>query len=167
MAMKWLPIQSVPTSRVRASTSRPWQIHELTRDLRLGDVWALPTPGGRKDDLPELARRFAASDPAQGPSRTARALWAIRWKLGELFGWDDDEAGVDGRVATLRDRLPAGLLAAPSGPAFATLPFSSLYLLDDEWAAEAANATMHGVMHIGWVRARRRAGRGGGRVATA
>jgi hypothetical protein len=31
------------------------------------------------------------------------------------------------------------------------LPFASLYVLDDEWAAEIANRTMHGVMHIGWV----------------
>jgi len=29
------------------------------------------------------------------------------------------------------------------------LPFSPLYLLDDEWAAEVANWTMHGVIHIG------------------
>ena len=31
------------------------------------------------------------------------------------------------------------------------LPFTSLYLLEDEWAAEIANRTMHGVMHLGWV----------------
>jgi len=37
---------------------------------------------------------------------------------------------------------------APSGPDFDALPFTSLYLLDDEWAAEIANRTMHGVMHI-------------------
>jgi len=29
--------------------------------------------------------------------------------------------------------------------------FTSLYLLEDEWAAEIANRTVHGVMHIGWV----------------
>lgn len=134
-----------------AHTSRPWRIHELTPDFRLEDVWALPTPGGRRDDLPELAQRFAAGDPAQGPSPVARTLWALRWKLGALLGWDDERAGLDHRVATLRGRLPADLRAAASGPAFATLPFTSLYLLDDEWAAEVANATMHGVMHIGWV----------------
>jgi hypothetical protein len=43
------------------------------------------------------------------------------------------------------------LREAPSGPDFDALPFSSLYLLEDEWAAEIANKTMHGVMHIGWV----------------
>ena len=37
------------------------------------------------------------------------------------------------------------------GPEFATLPFTSLYLLHDEWAAEIVNRTVHGVMHIGWV----------------
>ena len=54
-------------------------------------------------------------------------------------------------MPTLRDRLPADLRAAPRGPDFATLPFTSLYLLDDEWAAEIANETMHGVLHLGWV----------------
>jgi hypothetical protein len=43
------------------------------------------------------------------------------------------------------------LRAAPAGPAFASLPFTSLYQLGDEWAAEMANRTVHTVMHIGWV----------------
>jgi hypothetical protein len=32
-----------------------------------------------------------------------------------------------------------------------TVPFTALYLLDDEWAAEIANRTMHCAIHIGWV----------------
>jgi hypothetical protein len=45
--------------------------------------------------------------------------------------------------------LPIDLREAPSGP---DMPrFTSLYLLDDEWAAEIVNRTVHGVMHIGWV----------------
>ncbi len=36
-------------------------------------------------------------------------------------------------------------------PEFQSLPFNSLYLLDDEWAAEVANRTVHGVMHVGWI----------------
>jgi Protein of unknown function (DUF2867) len=70
-------------------------------------------------------------------------------ELGELLGWDGPEAGVGSRVATLRDRLPADLRDASSGPDFAALPFSSLYMLDDEWAAEIANRTVHGVVHLG------------------
>ena len=131
-------------------TSRAWRIHELTADFRLEDVWALPTPGG-PDDFPRLVQMMASGDPSRGSSRAARTLFAIRWKLGELLGWDAPDASLGSRVPTLRDRLPVDLREAPSGPSFGALPFSSLYLTDDEWAAEIANRTMHGVMHIGWV----------------
>jgi len=133
-----------------AHTSRPWRIHEITPDFRLEDVWALPTPGG-PDDFPQLVQGFAAGDPSQFLSGAGRALWALRWKLGELLGWDDPDTGIGSRVPTLCDRLPADLRDNQSGPAFAALPFTSLYLLEDEWAAEIANHTMHGVMHMGWV----------------
>jgi Protein of unknown function (DUF2867) len=131
-----------------AHTSRPWRVHELTGDFQLEDVWALPTPGG-PDDFPRLVQRFASADLPQGFSLAARTLWAIRWKLGRLLGWDDPDAGLGSRVPTLRDRMPVDLRDAPSGPDLHR--FNSLYLLEDEWAAEIANRTMHGVLHLGWV----------------
>ena len=134
-----------------AHTSRPWRIHEVAGDFRVADVWALPTPGSR-EDFHLLVEGIAANDPAKVPSRAARALWAIRWKLGELFGWDDPETGVGSRVPSLRDRLPADLRDGPRGPEFAELPFTTLFMTDDEWAAEIANKTVHGVMHLGWVK---------------
>jgi uncharacterized protein DUF2867 len=133
-----------------AQTSRPWRIHELTRDFRLEDVWALPTPGGR-DDFPRLVRLAASFDPSRSSFGPLRALFAIRWKLGELLGWDQPDAGVGARVPSLRDRLPADLLETASRPEFRALPFSPLYVTDGEMAAEIANRTVHGVMHIGWV----------------
>ena len=133
-----------------AHTSRPWRIHEIAPDFRLEDVWALPVTGG-PDDFPRLVEGFAAGDPSRGSSGAVRTLWWLRWKIGELLGWDDPDDGVGSRVPTLRDRLPADLRDGPPGPDFAALPFSSLYLTDDEFAAEIANRTMHGVMHIGRV----------------
>jgi len=130
-------------------TSRPWRIHELTRDFRLEDVWALPTPGG-PDDFPRLVALIASGDPSRGSSRPARALFAIRWKVGELLGWDETDEGGSGGPS-LRDRLPADLRDGPRGPQSGTLPFTPLYLLDDEWAAEVANRTVHAVLHLGWV----------------
>ena len=47
--------------------------------------------------------------------------------------------------------MPADLRDGPSGPDFDALPFSSLYQLDDEFAAEIVNRTVHGIMHLGWV----------------
>ncbi len=131
-------------------TSRPWRIHELTRDFRLEDVWALPTPGG-PDEFPRLVHLMTSFDPAQSSSSAVRALFAIRWKVGGLLGWDSPDAGLDSSVPTVRDRLPVDLRDAPSGPQTDALPFTPLYLLEDEWAAEIANRTMHGVMHVGWV----------------
>ncbi|HET9676518.1 MAG TPA: DUF2867 domain-containing protein, partial [Solirubrobacterales bacterium] len=131
-------------------TSRPWRIHELTRDFQLLDVWALPTPGG-PDDFPRLVEMVAVGDTAESPSLPSRALWALRWKLGEIFGWDDAKPDDLPGWQMLRDRLPEDLRDGPSGPEFATLPFTPVYLLDDEFAAELANKTVHGVMHLSWV----------------
>ena len=133
-----------------AHTSRPWRIHELTRDFRLEDVWALPTPGG-PDDFPRLVQQIGSGSPSQSDSRAARTLWAIRWKVGELLGWDEAEGGDDAQRSMVRERLPTDLREGPSGPDFDLAPFTSLYLLEDEWAAETVNRTVDGILHVGWV----------------
>ena len=140
-----------------AHTSRPWRVHEVTKDFELEDVWELPTPGG-PDDLARLVRLFTG--PAEEPL-VLRALFALRWKLGELFGWDKPGSGVGERVRSLRERLPADLLAAPRGPDLRAVPgraavdgppiFTSVYQTHDEWVAEFSNKTVHSLMHIGWV----------------
>lgn len=132
-----------------AHRSRPWRIHEIVPDFRLEDVWALPTPG-RADEFPALVEGFCAADPAQGLSRAGRALWSLRWKLGDLLGLDTQESGLGTRVHTLRERLPEDLRAEP-GPDFRALPFTPLYMTDVEFAAETANRTVHGVVHLSWV----------------
>ncbi|MFF4449157.1 DUF2867 domain-containing protein [Streptomyces sp. NPDC001502] len=133
-----------------AYTSRPWRVHEIAADFRVEDVWALPTPGG-PDDLARLVRQFAGGTGDPVPSPVARALFAVRWKLGELFGWDKPDGGIGTRVPTLRDRLPADLREGERGPDPRSVPFTSVFQTHDEWVAESANRTMHGLMHIGWV----------------
>lgn len=135
-----------------AHTSRPWRIHEIAGDFQVEDVWALPTPGG-PDDLARLVRQFAKGDGTEPAiaSPVPRVLFALRWKLGALFGWDRPDAGIGTRVRTLRDRLPADLRDGTRGPDLRAVPFTSVYQTHDEWAAEMANRTVHTVMHIGWV----------------
>ena len=147
-----------------AHTSRPWRVHELTRDFELEDVWELPTPGG-PDDLarlvqwvatPEYEREVLDASPV-----VFRALFALRWKLGRLFGWDEPDTGLGGRVRSLRERLPPDLLEAPRGPDQRSVPgrpdvggppvFNSIYQTHDEWLSEFSNKTVHSLMHIGWV----------------
>jgi hypothetical protein len=131
-----------------AHTSRPWRIHAIAPDFRLEDVWELPVRGG-PDDFPRLVEAIGEIDLSHGSSRAARALVAIRWKLGELLHWDDAGAGLGSRVPSLRDRLPEDLRDGTRGPDMD--PLSPLYLTDDEYAAELANRTVHGILHLGRV----------------
>jgi hypothetical protein len=105
-----------------AHTSRPWRIHELAGGFRVEDVWALPTPGG-PDDFPRLVALLADYDPADSANPILRGLFALRWRLGRLFGWErEDERS-----------------------------FSPLLEAENEWAAEIVNKTVHGILHLGWV----------------
>ena len=133
-----------------AYTDPPWRMHEIAPDFTVEDVWALPTPGG-PNDFPRLLRLMSSGDTSDNPSWIARTLFAIRWKLGEWFGWDDPDSKVGKRVPTLRDRLPADLRDGPAGPEFDRLPFSSVFLTKNEFAAEMSNRTCHAVMHLTWV----------------
>jgi len=128
-------------------TRQPWRIHEIAKDFRVLDVWALPTPGGQ-DDFPRLVRLMTDFDPAE-TSVVVRALFAIRWTLGRMFGLDDQETGLGARVGSLRDRLPSDLADPPSD--LDAHLFTPLYLTHNELALEMANQTVHGLMHIGWV----------------
>ena len=106
-----------------AHTSRPWRIHELTGDFRLEDVWALPTPGG-PDDFPRLVQWWASrGDPSHASvSCAVRTLFAIRWKVGELLGWDGPDAGLGPGLPALRDRLPEDLRDGPARPGLRCAP---------------------------------------------
>jgi hypothetical protein len=143
-----------------AHTSRPWRIHEFTEDFALEDVWQLPTPGG-PDDLGRLVEQFTTPDDTREFPLIFRALFALRWKLGRLFGWDKSDSAVGERVPSLRERLPADLREGPRGPDLRSVPgrqetggapiFHSVYQTHDEWVAELSNETVHSFMHIGWV----------------
>lgn len=133
-----------------AHTSRPWRIHDVAPDFHVEDVWALPTPGG-PGELPRFVSVVSSGDFPEGAPWPVRAMWQARWTIGRLLRWDERDAGVGSRVASLRDRLPADLRAAPAGPDVPGVPFTSVYLTDDEWVAELANRTVHAIMHIGWV----------------
>jgi hypothetical protein len=142
------------TSRPRplpadAHTDRPWRVHALAPDFRLEDVWALATPGG-PDDLERLVSLMTSSDNAEEFPASYRLLFALRWRLGALLGLDRPDASVGRRVASVRERLPADL-AGSVGPPFAGAPFQPVYLTHDEFVAEIANRTVHGLLHLGWV----------------
>jgi hypothetical protein len=133
---------------ISAHTRMPWLIHDIAKDFRVEDVWALPTPGG-PDDFPRLVDLMSSFDPAES-SPVVRALFAIRWRLGDWLGLDRSDTGLGARTPSLRERLPADLRGDVEVALPADSPFRLVYLTHREAAFEIANKTVHGVLHLGW-----------------
>jgi hypothetical protein len=132
-------------------TSRPWRLHELTPDFLVEDVWAFRTPGAGPDDFPAVLAALGAAGGLNQNPPLVRFLFAVRWKLGAVFGWDRPDAGLASRVESLCDRLPPDLRQDATGAAMPNIPFTMVYELHDEHAIELANNTVHGICHLGWV----------------
>lgn len=132
--------------------AHPWVISEVAPDFRLLDVWALPVEGERAEFGRVLDVVLTSFDPARAGGVT-RALFAVRNRLGALFGWDDAKPRpIPGcRETTLRDRLPAHLVGSADGTMLGGSGFTPLYRTADEWTAELSNGTVHGVLHLTWV----------------
>lgn len=133
--------------------SHAWRIGEVAPDFRLEDVWALPAQGDL-EDFAKLLEVVASLDPTKSRSRATRALFGIRYRLGEWLGWDDPQQSLsipENRETTLSARLPEDLRGTATGVALSTKDFIPLYRTDVEWAAEISNKTVHAVMHLAWV----------------
>ena len=136
-------------------TDRPWRIHEVAGDFTVEDMWSFRTPGAGPDDFPTMLAAMLAAGGPDSVSTPVRFLFAVRWKLGALFSWDKPSAGLDRRVASLRDRLPSDLRDAPRGAESLAPPFTPVYELDREAVREIANRTVHSLMHLTWVQSAR------------
>jgi hypothetical protein len=142
-------VRRVPESEFR---QRPWRIHEFIDGFQVEDVWAVDAtlaPG----EFPRVVDLITSVDTTESSSAAVRLLFAARWKLGEWLGWDDEDDGLGRRVPSLRATLSADLAATVDPARFRALPFTPLYELPEEFAAEIANKTMHGIMHLGAVAA--------------
>ena len=132
-------------------TARPWRIHEIAPDFELEDVWAYRTPGAGPDDFPVMLDALRARGGLNNNPPLVRFIFAVRWKLGAVFGWDDPERGLAKRVESLVSRLPSDLRQDAAGEKVPNTPFTMVYELPDESASELANNTVHTICHLGWV----------------
>ncbi|MER5640013.1 DUF2867 domain-containing protein [Kitasatospora sp. NPDC002227] len=134
-----------------AYTGQPWRIHEFAADFLVEDVWSFRTPGAGPGDFPVMLAALRTAGGLAEQSAPARFLFAVRWRLGALLGWDERSQGVGTRVGSLRERLPADLRDAPRGHDDEAMPLEPVYELPREAVRELANKTVHTLMHLGWV----------------
>jgi hypothetical protein len=133
----------------------PWLIAQVAPDFELLDAWRLPV-GGNRDEFASLVQAMSSIDPASGDSsRAARALFALRRRIGAWLGWD----GATRRLpipgcteTTLSVRVPEDLRDTTTPPpTLSSTGFIPIYRTGEEWAAEISNSTVHGVLQLGWV----------------
>lgn len=146
-------------------TKHTWRVTSLAPDFKLLDVWRYPI---ELEDRVPLARFIDFIQSSQREliesKGAAGALFRLRGMLGELFGWDDDEAGkaaplpipgcsetsLYARLSTeerdLEAKVEASDATSGGGP-----NFTPVYRRENETLLEISNKTVHALMHLGRV----------------
>jgi hypothetical protein len=146
--MEGFPVK-VPNS---TQLAQPWRVHEVLGSFPLEDVWHFPEITGTADEFDDFVALMANGNPAHDGPAAVKFLWIARDTLGKWLGLGKIVGPVDEAPAgSLRLRLPEDLLGTGDDVRFQALPFVPLYKTPTEFAAEIANKTMHGVMHLGWL----------------
>ena len=124
----------------------PLRCHSLLSDVPLHDAWAVELEGGGPGRTVSDARRLLGGE-GQSSIIAVRALFALRWKLGKLFGWDD--ASLDSPETSYLSRLTDEDRAKSQvPPGTHEGAFRTLYLYDHESLSEIRNATVHGFLGL-------------------
>ena len=120
--------------------------HSLLNDVPLHDVWAVELQGGGPGRTVQDARKLLGVE-GQSSNVAVRALFALRWKLGKLFGWDDarHDAPDTSYLSRLTDEDRA---RSQVPPGTRDGSFRTLYVFDTESVSEIRNATVHGFLAL-------------------
>ncbi|GHE91464.1 hypothetical protein GCM10017786_24950 [Amycolatopsis deserti] len=57
-------------------------------------MWSFRTPGAGPDDFPAMLAAMRTTGSLANQPEAAKFLFALRWKIGALLGWDDPSSGV-------------------------------------------------------------------------
>lgn len=131
-----------------------WHIHDIANDFQLIDAWKLPVAGSY-GEFPELTELFLSLDLADDQeSQATKLLFAVRYKLGALLGWDDEvlTLPIPGCEETsLRDRLSAELRDSVDETDDSPSDFQVVYQTETESVLELSNSTVHAAVHFAWI----------------
>jgi hypothetical protein len=124
----------------------PLRCHSLLSDVPLHDAWAVELDGGGPGRTVQDARKILRGE-GRTSNAAVRALFALRWKLGRVLGWDhprhdSPESSFLNRL-TAEDRAKSRVPPGTSEGAFRTL-----YVFDHESLSEVRNATVHGFLAL-------------------
>jgi hypothetical protein len=136
-----------------AHAEQPWLVHGLACDFTLDEVWEFPitADASKGETFRSFCRQedLARSEPLPGP-----AEWLVRFRLwlGKL-GLDrrTNELPIPGCAETSVSQRLNAEHRQPLVQPDARFPFRTVYDRDTERLLEFSNATVHGLLHLGWV----------------
>ena len=121
--------------------------HTLLSDVPLHDVWAIPLDGGGPGRNIQDARAILFGDRRPSTNVVVRGLFALRWGLGRVFGWDDERH--DPLTGSYVNRLAeADRAQSRIPPGTREGRFRVLYVLGHEALSEIRNATVHAFLAL-------------------
>ena len=121
--------------------------HALLSDVPLHDVWAIPLSGGGTGRSVREARAILFSDPRPPKNFAVRGLFALRFALGRVFGWDDERHDPPG-LSYVQRLSEADRSQSEVPPGTREGPFRVLYVFADEALSELHNATVHAFLAL-------------------
>ncbi len=133
--------------RVAAAEFRtlPLQVHDFLASVPLADVSAVDLPGGGPGRTLAEVRALVRADALVRANTATRLLFALRFWVGRVFGWDrrqgalSPESYIHRLTAAQRDES-----LIPPGTAEGA--FRIVYARSDEVLTEIRNATVHGFL---------------------
>lgn len=125
--------------------------HALLSDVPLHDVWAIPLEDGGSGRTIQEVRALLFGERRPPTNVAVRALFALRWWLGGVLGWDDERH--DPAAASYIHRLTeADRAQSEVPPGTRDGRFRVLYVLGNEAVSEIRNATVHGFLASALIR---------------
>jgi len=115
--------------------------HSLLKDVPLHDVWRCDLPGGGSGRTVADVHSLQSSGK---PSGIVNFLFAFRWFLGRVFGWDKEstnKAGLFQSRLTEEDQTKSEV-----SPGTKSGPFTLLYVFPKEALSEIRNKTVHAAL---------------------
>ncbi len=125
---------------------KPLFVHEFLSDVPLHDVWTVPLRGGGEGRGIKDVQRLLLFDEMTRPNPLVSALFKLRWTLGRLFRWDNEQAGTP--AASYIHRLARADRARSQIEPGSGDTFKAVYAFDNESLSEIINGTVHAFLHL-------------------
>ena len=118
--------------------------HTFLADAPLHDVWVIHLNGGEPGRTLHSLQPLLRSQNIERVHPVVRGLFALRFALGKLFGWDDDSPEVAPASTSYLHRLPtADRARSLTKPGTVSNGFQVIYEFENEALSEIINGTVH------------------------